>query len=130
MKEYFYALLKFTIEVMHGENTQYIHDILKSAHERKFWVVVLLSPMKDHLIPRRMQFTASRYLFSFQSYKDLHIPNQRDIEKGLDQKASFVKFKEVPLFAVLTRETYPQTFSPEFYQPTLIRWLSLLYVYK
>ena len=46
-------------------------------------MVVLLVHMKDHLIPRRMQFTASRYLFSFQSYKGLNIPNQRNIEKGL-----------------------------------------------
>ena len=30
-----------------------------------------------------MQFTTSRYLFSFQSYKALELPNQRDIEKGL-----------------------------------------------
>ena len=39
--------------------------------------------MKDHLIPRRMQLTVSRCLFSFQSYKCLNIANQRDIEKGL-----------------------------------------------
>ena len=32
---------------------------------------VLLSHMKDHLIPRRMQFSASQYLFSFQIYKGL-----------------------------------------------------------
>ena len=37
----------------------------------KFWAVILLSYMKDHLIPRQMQFTTSQYLFSFQSYKDL-----------------------------------------------------------
>ena len=49
----------------------------------KFWAVVLLSHVKDHLLPRRMQFTASRYLFLFQSYKDSNIPNQRDIEKAL-----------------------------------------------
>ena len=49
----------------------------------KFWVVFLLSYTKDHVIPRKMQFTASRYLFSFQSYKGLNIPNQWDIEKGL-----------------------------------------------
>ena len=30
-----------------------------------------------------MQFTASRYLFPFHSYKDLNIPDQWDIEKGL-----------------------------------------------
>ena len=30
-----------------------------------------------------MQFTASRYLLSFQSYKGLNIQNQRGIEKGL-----------------------------------------------
>ena len=39
--------------------------------------------MKDHLIPTKMQFTASRYLFLLQSYKGLNIPNQRNIEKGL-----------------------------------------------
>ena len=39
--------------------------------------------MKDHLMPRRMQFTTSRYIFSFQTYKGLSIPNQRGIEKGL-----------------------------------------------
>ena len=49
----------------------------------KFSVIVLLSHIKDHLTPRRMQFTASRYLFSFQSYKGLNTPNQRDIEKDL-----------------------------------------------
>ena len=54
-----------------------------STYETKFWVVVLLSHMKERLIPRRMQFTASRYLLSFQSYKSLNIRNQRDIEKGL-----------------------------------------------
>ena len=55
----------------------------QSAYEMKFSVVALLSHMKDHLIPRRMQFTASRYLFSFQSYEGLNIPNQSDIKKGL-----------------------------------------------
>ena len=34
------------------------------AYETKFWVVILLSHMKDHLIPRRMQFTASRISLS------------------------------------------------------------------
>ena len=37
----------------------------------KFWVVVLLSHMNNHLIPRRIQFTASQHLFSFRSYKGL-----------------------------------------------------------
>ena len=54
---------------------------MKPVHE--MFEVVLLSHMKDHLILRRMQFTASRYLFSFQSYEGLNIPNQRDIEKDL-----------------------------------------------
>ena len=53
------------------------------TYETKFWVVVLLSRMKDHSVLRRMQFTASRYLFSFQSYDGLNIPIERDIEKGL-----------------------------------------------
>ena len=48
--------------------TEYMNCTL-SDYETEFWVVVLLSQMKDHLIPRRMQFTASQYLFSFQSYK-------------------------------------------------------------
>ena len=38
--------------------------------------------MKDHLILRRMQFAASRYLFLFQNFKGC-ILNQWDIEKGL-----------------------------------------------
>ena len=66
----------------------------------KFWLVVLLSHMKDHLLPRRMQLTAFRYLFSFQSYKCLNIPNQRDIEKCLGTticdillKRQFCKFQ-------------------------------------
>ena len=33
-----------------------------------------------------MQFTPSRYLSSFQSYKGLNIPNQWGIEKGLGTK--------------------------------------------
>ena len=33
-----------------------------------------------------MQFTASRYLFSFQSYKGLNIPDQWDIEKDLETR--------------------------------------------
>ena len=50
----------------------------------KSWVVVLLSHMKDHFKPRRMQFTASQYLVSFQIYKGLKMPDQWDIEKGLE----------------------------------------------
>ena len=38
--------------------------------KRNFSVAVLLSLMKDHLIPRRMQFTAYQYLFSFQRFID------------------------------------------------------------
>ena len=62
------------------------NNVFKVPIKRNFGVVVLLSHMKDHLMPRRMQFTASRYLFSFHSYKGLNIPNQRDIEKGLGTK--------------------------------------------
>ena len=66
-----------------------------------FWVVTLLSYTKNHLILRRMYVTASRHLFSFQGYKGLNIPNQWDIEKGLEQefvasydyKASFMSTK-------------------------------------
>ena len=58
----------------------------ESAYETKFWVVVLLSHMEDHLIPRRMRFTASRYLFSFQNYKGLNIPNQKGIERVWEQE--------------------------------------------
>ena len=46
-----------------------------------------------------MQFTASRYLFSFQSSKGVNIPNQWDTERvweqefvaSYDYKASFMK---------------------------------------
>ena len=50
----------------------------------KFCVLVLFSHLADHFKPRRMQFTTSQYLVSFQDYKDLKIPSQRDIEKGLE----------------------------------------------
>ena len=36
-------------------------------------MLILLSHMTDHLMPRRMQFTTSQHLFSFQSYKGLKI---------------------------------------------------------
>ena len=49
----------------------------------KFWIVVLLAHMKDHLVPRTMLFTASQYLFWLQSDKGLNLPNQRDTVKGL-----------------------------------------------
>ena len=45
-----------------------------------FWVVVLLLHIKDHLIDSNKN---AIYHFSFQSYKGLNIPNQRDIEKGM-----------------------------------------------
>ena len=57
----------------------------ESAYETKFWVLDLMSHVKDRLIPRRMQFTASRYLFLFQSYNCLKIPNQRHL-KGSGNK--------------------------------------------
>ena len=41
--------------------------------ERKLWVVVLLSHMKYHLLPRRIKLTVSQYLFLFHSYKDLNM---------------------------------------------------------
>ena len=41
-----------------------------------------------------MQFTTSRYLFSFQSYKGLNIPNQWDIEKGLGTRICYVIWLE------------------------------------
>ena len=51
-----------------------------SAYEAKFWDVVLLSHMKHYLIPRRVQFTASQYLFSFQGYKGgQRWPNQHSL---------------------------------------------------
>ena len=74
-----------------------------------------MSRMKDHLIPRRMQFTTSKYFFSFHSCKGVDIPNQIDIEKGLgtmelaefvtsyDQKANFVKI-EMIYFSSNTRQ--------------------------
>ena len=64
-------------------NSLVSHPIIKVPMKQKFWVVVLLSHIKDHLIQRRMQVTTSRYLFSLQSYKGLNIQNQWDIEKGL-----------------------------------------------
>ena len=55
-----------------GHNMYTADDICKTIKVlTKFWVVVLLSHMEDYLIPRRMQFTASLYLLSFQSYKGL-----------------------------------------------------------
>ena len=43
--------------------------MLKVPIEQNFGLLFYRSHMKDHLIPKRMQFTASCYLFSFQSYR-------------------------------------------------------------
>ena len=45
-----------------------------------------------------MQFTASRYLFSFQSYKGLNMPSQRDIEKGLGTRICDIIWLEREFF--------------------------------
>ena len=53
--------------------------------------VIFLSHMKDYLIPRRIQFTTSDYLLSFQSYKGLKWPNERNLrDKELVLSAEFV----------------------------------------
>ena len=55
--------------IIYSVHSIVITNLTYSVYESKFWVVGLLSHVKDHLMPRRMQFAASRYLFSFRGYK-------------------------------------------------------------